>query len=226
MKITLNQVKIIGVALLALSAIYFHVSMTRNSNKVDSLLFENSKLANEVAYKQIAYDQLEQKYIKLDSIDVVKTKQLVIYKRENADLQLKLANLDNNMVTITPDSSYTYIMQRYLPMQDSLPYGFAPNQVKSIHRDILAFDITKDLNVNLKTSLDLSEVLYSNMTSKFNICNEQKSIVLEQNDLLDEQLNNYAVINKKNEKKVKLLKTASGVLFIAVIVETAILVLK
>lgn len=217
MKTTNIQNVIIG-ALVCLSIIlHLQVISHKNSNNTlssvkDYLFKQNLDLKHRGDSLYNLYLTKELDYAKLDSILDNKTKQLDKLKLENNQLQLKLANLENEMANITSDSSYNYLMHRYIPTQDSLPYGFAPNQVKSIHYDVLVLDQTKLINNNLTYSLNTLDSLYSITTLKFDNCREQSVFLLEERDLLNNRINNLNLINNTYKKEVKKQKRKTTVI--------------
>ena len=154
LKVTSIQKIIIG-CLLALTLV-MHVSLIKHVDALDAassardyLLEQNSNLKYKVDSLHYIYLEKEGAYIRLDSILDNKSKQLDKLKLENIQLQLKLADLENEMENITSDSSYNYLMHRYIPKTDSISYKFAPNQVKFIHKDVLFLDQNLKLNKNL-----------------------------------------------------------------------------
>jgi len=176
----------------------------QNTNSIlDYIELQNDNLNKDIADLQSKYMVKEKEYAKLDSLLDNKNKQLDRLKLENRDLQLKLANLENVMANIPSDSSYNYLMHRYIPTQDSLPYGFAPNQVKAIHYDVIAYDYTKVLNSNVDSLNRVLNSLYKTSTLKFKTCADQNSILLEQQSLQNEKIANLEATNNIYKKQIK-----------------------
>lgn len=199
--ILLGGILVFGLFFFAKSTIYVSNLKDLRIEK-NSLVKQNKELSIKVDSLHNVYIKLESSYIKLDSdLD----NNLNAYKKlklENQKLQLKLTDLENEIANISTDSSYNYLMHRYIPTQDSLPYGFAPNQIKSIHYDVLFLDNTKLINNNLNNSLLVADSLYLITTSKFNICREQTSILLTEKQLLSNSIDNLESINKIYKKKL------------------------
>lgn len=130
-------------------------------------------------------------------------------KLENNQLQLMLTNIENEMENITSDSSYIYLMQRHMPTQDSLPYRFAPNQVSAMHSDLLTLDQTQLINNNLIKQLSAKDISYFLLNSKFNLCEEQKVLLLMENSKVQNMYDNLDLINKAAKKETKKYKTTT-----------------
>ena len=180
-----NKIKNIILITIGVAALFFIIKSALYLDKVkvleyerDDLLKKNKELFVRVDSLHAEYNKKELLYIKLDSALDNKTKEYNKLKLVNHKLQLKLTELENEMINITPDSSYNYLMHRYIPKQDSLPFRFAPNQVKSIHYDVLVLDNVKLINNNLVSTLAISDSLYYLTTFKFNTCRERTSILL------------------------------------------------
>jgi hypothetical protein len=218
MKIAINTLKNAAMILLLSFAVFSVVRFTgynkilnNNNSIMDYLDNQNTLLSVKIDSLQKLYLEKELSYIKLDSILDNRNKQLNKLKLENRDLQLKLANLENEMANISSDSSYNYLMHRYIPTQDSLRYAFAPNQVKSIHFDVLAFDYTKLINTNLEYQTRKLTDLYYTATNKFDICKDQKYILLDQVDLLSTKIKSLETMNNTYKKSIKNQKLKAGV---------------
>ena len=204
-----NKIKNIILITIGVAALFFIIKSALYLDKVkvleyerDDLLKKNKELFVRVDSLHAEYNKKELLYIKLDSALDNKTKEYNKLKLVNHKLQLKLTELENEMINITPDSSYNYLMHRYIPKQDSLPFRFAPNQVKSIHYDVLVLDNVKLINNNLVSTLAISDSLYYLTTFKFNTCREQTSILLSEKQLLSNSISNLESINKIYRKQL------------------------
>ena len=221
MKIAISTLKNAAMILLLSFAVFSVVRFTgynkilnNNNGIMDYLDNQNTLLSVKIDSLQKLYLEKELSYIKLDSIIDNRNKQLNKLKLENRDLQLKLANLENEMANISSDSSYNYLMHRYIPKTDSVSYKFAPNQVKFIHKDVLFLDQNIKLNKNLNETVETLFDLYTNSNLMFNTCENQKSILLDQKDLMQNSINNLTEINKsytKEIKKQRIKSTAFGI---------------
>ena len=218
MKIAISTLKNAAMILLLSFAVFSVVRFTgynkilnNNNGIMDYLDNQNILLSVKLDSLQKLYLEKELSYIKLDSIIDNRNKQLNKLKLENRDLQLKLANLENEMANISSDSSYNYLMHRYIPTQDSLQYGFAPNQVKSIHFDVLSFDYTKLINQNLEYRNSILTDLYYTATYKFDVCKDQKYMLLDQADLLSTKIKSLETMNNTYKKSIKNQKLKAGV---------------
>lgn len=188
----------------------------------------NNHLLLEISNNNIKIDSLHTLYlntikenIKLDSLLDNSNKLREQLKLENKDLQSKLANLENQIENITSDSSYNYIMYRHKPLMNFYPYSFAPNQVKSLHLDILTLDEVLLINQNLNNQLVVADSSYNIITSKYNICDKQVNLLLNENSLLKSNANKYEEIidiNNKDIIKQKTLKTIFGVSFTGIVI--------
>jgi len=179
---------------------------TKLSNTNDSLLIKNAYIEYQKDSIDHAYLILSKENKQKDSTLVVVEKQYKKYKQENIQLQSKLTQLENDMVNISPDSSYIYLMHRYIPSQNILQYRFAPNQVKSIHYDLLKGDIIAQSNINLSNTLILSETMYSLRTQMYNNCNSQNSLLQYKVKLTENQNSNLNKLINNKDKQIKLLK--------------------
>lgn len=204
-----NKIKNIILGTAVVACLFFVVKSAVYLDKVkilrferDNLLKENKELFIKVDSLHTEYNKKELLYARLDSILDNKIKDYNKLKLENQKLQLKLTELENEMVNITPDSSYNYLMHRYIPKQDSLPYRFAPNQVKSIHFDVLSLDNVRIQNNNLISSLLISDSLYYLTTFKFNTCRDQGKILLSEKQLLLNSIDNLEAINNIYRKQL------------------------
>lgn len=210
MTINGNLIKNIAIGVLvafcAFSIIKFNSYNTILNDTVsinDYLQTENVKIKSSIDSLQLEYNKIGVQYGKMDSILDNRNRQLNKLKLENNVLQSTLADLENNMANISSDSSYTYLMHRYIPTQDLLPYGFAPNQVKTLHFNTLSLDQVELINTNITKR---NTILTSNvnlLSSKYNLCVDQTAILIEQRSLLEREVSN---INKINEGYIKTIK--------------------
>ena len=210
MKIAISTLKNAAMILLLSFAVFSVVRFTgynkilnNNNSIMDYLDNQNTLLSVKIDSLQKLYLEKELSYIKLDSIFENKNKQYNLLKLENSYLQSKLADIENDMINITSDSSYNYLMHRYIPKTDSVSYKFAPNQVKFIHKDVLFLDQNLKLNKNLNETVETLFDLYTNSNLMFNTCENQKSILLDQKDLMQNSINNLTEINKSYTKEIK-----------------------
>jgi len=191
------------IALLVAYTFRLNISNSKLANSNDSLLTYNAY----IEYQKDSIDKvcniLHKENKQKDSTIVVIDKQYKKYKLENIHLQSKLTELENNMSNITPDSSYKYLMHRYIPNQNIYPYKFAPNQIKSIHYDLLKGDILSDINTNLSSSLSLSESMYSLKSDMYNNCSKENTLLNYKVNLITKQNDNLTKVinNKDNQNK-------------------------
>lgn len=216
MKINKDLIKNITIGVLVAVAavstvlvINYNRVINNNGSIMEYMENERLELQNQYDSLQVAYNNKDKEYIKLDSIIDNRNKQLAALKLENNHLQLKLADLENEMANVSSDSSYNYLMHRYIPTQDSLKYGFAPNQVKSIHFDVLAFDYTKLLNSNLDSTINVLTVLSNTNLAKFETCSDQNSILIQQKGVMSKQIESLEAINENYTKQIRRQRTKS-----------------
>lgn len=210
MNISGNLLKNIAIGILGAACLYSVLTITNynhllqvNEAVSQYLEHENSVIKKKYDSLQVEYNKQQLNYIKLDSIFENKNKQYNLLKLENSYLQSKLADIENDMINITSDSSYNYLMHRYIPKTDSVSYKFAPNQVKFIHKDVLFLDQNIKLNKKLNETVETLFDLYTNSNLMFNTCENQKSILLNQKDLMQNSINNLTEINKSYTKEIK-----------------------
>jgi hypothetical protein len=182
------------------------IGLTLENKNLDTqnstLNIANAKLEHERDSLHNIYDILENKNDLLDSTIVVKEDQLKKYKLELKELQSKLDSIDNNIVNIDSTVAYNKLMHRYIPEQD-LRYKFASNQVISIYKDILRYDISKSMIVDYKNSLALSESKYNDKSKMYDNCVEQKILLSEEINKLDNKANNLEAIITNKDKQIK-----------------------
>ena len=81
-------------------------------------------------------------------------------------------------------------------------------------KDVLFLDQNIKLNKNLNETVETLFDLYTNSNLMFNTCENQKSILLNQKDLMQNSINNLTEINKsytKEIKKQRIKSTAFGI---------------
>jgi len=219
----INKIKNIVIVILSAIVIYSVIRVTgynriiqNNNNIIEYLEIERGELSSEV----------NSLYVKLDSIIDNNNKQFNKLKLENHYLQSKLTNLENEMINIPSDSSYNYLMHRYIPTQDSLPYGFAPNQIKAIHFDVISFDYTKLLNSNLDSTVNVLSILSNTNKIKFEACVDQNSLLLQQNSIMSKEIESLKINNNNFIKQIKKERIRSTVFGIGATALVTYLIIK
>jgi len=201
----LNVISNISIGIVLIASLLFSYIQTEKVGRLrgenNIYLTEKSTLRRDIDSLHTLFIAKDKQYLKIDSLLDIKTKEAKTLKLSYLQLQSKYADLEHQMSNITPDSSYSYTMHRLLPIGNSFPYKFAPNQVKDIHYSLLALDQTKLINKNLEQRLIIADSTNFLNENKFTICKEQTDLLLQENSKLKNlnEINESMISNNKKE---------------------------